>query len=66
MVYLQPKTNVFTLQKFAPFVNASNISEITEAIETAMYHIERNVNSKIVLLDLSIKLTRFLHQKEHA
>jgi len=29
-----------------------------------MYHIERNANTKIVLLDLSIKLTRFLHQKE--
>lgn len=64
LVYLQPKTNGFTLQKFAPFVNASNILEITEAIETALYHIERNVNAKIALLDLSIKLTRFLHQKE--
>lgn len=64
LVYLQPKTNGFTLQKFAPFVNASNISEITEAIETALYHIERNANAKIVLLDLSIKLTRFLHQNE--
>ena len=29
-----------------------------------MYHIERNGNAKIILLDLSMKLTRFLHKKE--
>lgn len=65
LVYLQPKTANFSIKKFAPFVNASNISDITDAIEMAMYHIERNANAKIVLLDLSIKLTRFLHQKEN-
>ncbi|NCT16508.1 MAG: DNA polymerase III subunit delta', partial [Flavobacteriales bacterium] len=63
LVYLQPTTANFSIKKFAPFVNQSNILEIAEAIETAQFHIERNANAKIVLLDLSIKLTRFLHQK---
>jgi DNA polymerase III subunit delta' len=28
-----------------------------------MYHIERNGNAKIILTDLSIKLTRLIHKK---
>ncbi len=64
LVYLQPQTANFSLDKFAPFVNASNILGITKSLETAIYHIERNANAKIVLLDLSIKLTRLLHKKE--
>jgi len=64
LIYLQPKTNNFSLQNFAPFVNASNILGISTALENAIYHIERNANAKIVLLNLSIELTRLLHQKE--
>jgi DNA polymerase-3 subunit delta' len=33
-------------------------------LEDAIYHIERNGNSNIILTDLSIKLTRLLHKKE--
>jgi len=64
LVYLQPKTNNFSLNNFAPFVNASNILSISNILEAAIFHIERNANAKIVLLNLSIELTRFLHQKE--
>jgi len=64
LVYLQPKTKGFSLTKFAPFINASNILEIYNALEKAIFHIERNANAKIVLLNLSIELTRFLHKKE--
>ncbi|MUP45130.1 DNA polymerase III subunit delta' [Gramella sp. BOM4] len=63
LVYLEPSTENFKIEKFAPFVHGNNIMEITEAIETAIYHIERNGNAKIILTDLSIKLTRFLHNK---
>lgn len=66
LVYLEPKTPNFSLDKFAPFVNNANILDITKALETTIYHIERNANAKIVLLDLSIKLTRLLHQKASA
>jgi DNA polymerase-3 subunit delta' len=63
LVYLEPKTAGFTLEKFAPFVHGNNIKDITEALENAIYHIERNGNAKIILTDLSINLTRFLHKK---
>jgi DNA polymerase-3 subunit delta' len=63
LVYLEPKSENFKLENFAPFVHDSNIMEITEELQDAIYHIERNGNSKIVLTDLSIKLTRLLHKK---
>ncbi|SHI67703.1 DNA polymerase-3 subunit delta' [Mesonia phycicola] len=63
LVYFEPATKGFQLEKFAPFVHGNNIIEITEELEKAIYHIERNVNAKIVLTDLSIKLTRLLHKK---
>ncbi|MCM8569639.1 DNA polymerase III subunit delta' [Gramella jeungdoensis] len=63
LVYLEPGAENFKMEKFAPFVHGNNILEITEALENAIYHIERNGNAKIILTDLSIKLTRFLHKK---
>jgi len=63
LVHLTPKTSNFKLEKFAPFIHGNNILQIFEALETAQYHIERNGNAKIVLTDLSFKLTRFLHVK---
>lgn len=66
LVYLETKSEGFKLENFAPFVNQDNILEIIEELDSAMYHIERNGNSKIVLTDLSIKLTRLLHKKSQA
>ncbi|WP_010522796.1 ATP-binding protein [Aquimarina agarivorans] len=63
LVFLEPQTANFDLAKFAPFVHGNNIEAIFEALEEALYHIERNGNSKIILTDLSIKLTRLLHAK---
>lgn len=65
LVYLEPKSENFKLEKFAPFVHDSNIMEISEELQDAIYHIERNGNSKIILTDLSIKLTRLLHKKSN-
>ncbi len=62
LVYLEPQTQ-FELSKFAPFVHGNNIMGITEALQDAAYHIERNGNARIILTDLSIKLTRLLHKK---
>ncbi|WP_418639595.1 ATP-binding protein [Winogradskyella sp.] len=66
LVYLEPKSDNFKLENFAPFVHDSNILEISDELQDAIYHIERNGNSKIVLTDLSIKLTRLLHKKSQA
>ena len=64
IVFLETETAGFDLKKFAPFVHSGNVLEISNEISSAMYHIERNGNAKIILLDLSIKLTRLLHAKE--
>ena len=66
IVFIETKTPGFDLKKFAPFVHSGNILEISNEISSAIYHIERNGNAKIILLDLSIKLTRLLHTKEAA
>lgn len=63
LVYLEPEVESFKLEKFAPFVNGTNILEIQQELSDAIYHIERNGNPKIILTDLSIKLTRLIHKK---
>jgi len=63
LVYFEPKVDKFKLENFAPFVNDKNISEIFTELSDAIYHIERNGNAKIILTDLSIKLTRLIHKK---
>lgn len=64
LVFFESTSSEFDLNKFAPFVHGGNIENINEALEDAIYHIERNGNAKIILLDLSMQLTRYLHQKE--
>lgn len=64
LVFIEPKAKNFKLEKFAPFIHNGNILEISDELQNAIYHIERNGNSKIILTDLSIKLTRLIHKKE--
>ena len=64
LVYLETKTPKFDLKNFAPFVHSGNIVAINNTLNEAIYHIERNGSAKIILLDISIKLTRLLHTKE--
>jgi len=64
LVFLETKTAGFNLEKFAPYIHGNNITAIDKELNDAIYHIERNGNAKIILLDLSIKLTRLLHAKE--
>lgn len=63
LAFMQIHVEGFNLEKFAPFIHENNILPIVKEIESAIYHIERNGNSKIILTDLSIKLTRLLHKK---
>ncbi|SDM09762.1 DNA polymerase III subunit delta' [Kriegella aquimaris] len=63
LAYMKIHVDGFQLEKFAPFVHENNIQNIVQELEDAIYHIERNGNSKIILTDLSIKLTRLLHKK---
>jgi DNA polymerase-3 subunit delta' len=63
LVYMHSQVEKFKLENFAPFVNGNNINDIFKELSDAMYHIERNGNAKIILTDLSIKLTRLIHKK---
>jgi len=51
------------LEKFKPFINNQNISEINSIMNEAYFHIERNANPKILMLDVSIKLYKLLRTK---
>lgn len=62
LVYFEPTAD-FKFKSFAPFVNGNNIHDIFQELSDAIYHIERNGNAKIILTDLSIKLTRLIHKK---
>jgi DNA polymerase-3 subunit delta' len=63
LVYAKMHLEGFDLNKFAPFVHENNILDIVEELEKAIFHVERNGNSKIIFTDLSIKLTRLLHTR---
>lgn len=63
LVFMEPTVEKFKLENFAPFVNGNNINDIFKELSDALYHIERNGNAKIILTDLSIKLTRLIHKK---
>lgn len=64
LAFMRIHIDGFKMEKFASFIHENNILPIVDELEEAMYHIERNGNSKIILTDLSIKLTRLLHKKE--
>jgi len=61
LVHTRIHVEGFDLNKFAPFVHENNILEIVKELEKAIFHVERNGNSKLIFTDLSIKLTRLLH-----
>jgi len=62
-VYLSPQMEGFKLENFAPFIDGHRIQPISDEIEKAIYHIERNGNGKVILTDLAIGLTRLIHKK---
>ena len=63
LVYSKIHMDRFELRNFAPFVHENNVEAIFTELETAMLHVERNGNSRLIFTDLSIKLTRLLHSK---
>ncbi len=63
LVHAKIHVEGFDLQKFSPFVHENNILDIVTELEKAIFHVERNGNSKLIFTDLSIKLTRLLHAK---
>lgn len=62
LVYKKLNEGNFNWQSFSRFIHGANIVSIVEEISEASYHISRNANSKIVLTDMGIKLTRYIHK----
>jgi DNA polymerase-3 subunit delta' len=48
------------VRNFNPFINARNIHLFSEEINAGIHHIERNVNSSVLFLDLSLKFMVYL------
>lgn len=59
-----PQKSLSSIEKFAPFINSKNILHIENAFEKAIFHIERNVNVKMIFLDLSLQLSKLIREKE--
>lgn len=57
------KDKSFKFEKFVPYIHDNNIIELYEEINKAIYELNRNGNAKIIVTDLSLKLTRLIHQK---
>jgi DNA polymerase-3 subunit delta' len=58
-VLVSPEERAF-LTKFSPYIHSNNLIKFTTEIEKAIYHIERNANGHLLMLDLSIKLSGLL------
>jgi DNA polymerase-3 subunit delta' len=62
LVYFEPKVDKFKLEKFAP-LSMEIILMLFLKNSLTLCITERNGNAKIILTDLSIKLTRLIHKK---
>lgn len=51
------------VQKFSKLINLENAGGITEELNQAHYHIERNANPKMVFVDVSMHLADLLNPK---
>ncbi|MCL2682001.1 MAG: hypothetical protein FWE63_00780 [Bacteroidales bacterium] len=61
-VLVSPEERAF-LTKFSPYIHSNNLIKFTTEIEKAIYHVERNANGHLVMLDLSIILAGLLQKK---
>ena len=59
LVYLAGEEASFS-HKFHPYINQNNIHNLTDELNLAFSHVEANGNSKIIFLDLGLKITRLI------
>ena len=62
--FLKLEAKGFRFESFIKFVHGQNIFDLINEIDLAIFHIERNGNPRITLLD--VKITRGLHKKYKA
>jgi len=63
LVFYQLKDQDFSFDKFSQFIHDSNYQLIMNRLEDAIFCLDRNVNTKALLTDLSLQLTKLLHIK---
>lgn len=51
------------LTKFSPFINTANAHLLSDELNKAYSHVERNANPKVLFLDLSFKINKLLQLK---
>ncbi len=56
-------TELDFMKKFSPFINGNNSVNFSEEFNQAIYHIGRNANAGLVLLDLSLTVAKLLKIK---
>lgn len=61
LLYLTDKEEEFS-SKFSNFIKMENAFEISEEVQKAYYHIERNGSAKIIFLDLSLNIIKLLRK----
>jgi len=59
----QHKDFVSKFSKLVHSENKTNINQLMDEFNKAIYHVERNGNAKIILLDLSIKVNKLIKAK---
>ena len=55
-----PEKELEFISKFSQILNLAKAEAITDELEKAHFHIERNANPKILFLDVSLKLVKIL------
>jgi DNA polymerase-3 subunit delta' len=51
------------MKKFSPFINSNNAVNFSDEFNKAIYHVGRNANAGLVLLDLSLTVEKLLKTK---
>lgn len=59
LVYLTAEEQEFSA-KFSPFIHEANVFQLNDELNLAIAHIEQNGNSRIIMMDLMLKLTMLL------
>jgi len=62
IVYMNSPERVFS-SRFSQFIHERNIDDLTLELTKAANDVESNVNSKIVLFDLALKIATLLKRK---
>ena len=57
--YLTHEEEEFS-KNFAPFINNDNVSLIVDELNKSHLHISSNANSRIVMLDLCLKIMKLI------